>query len=714
MIFSRRLSRIGLLVATLTIMGSAISIDASTINTSWKGGTGNWSVSTDWTNGVPNNRGGNVYNATIDSGGTDLVSLDINATIASIALGGTSGSSTLQNLSGKAESLEVTGATTINNTGGLTFGNTSTLKFDGGLTAGGQVNLTGATATITGSLTLKSGSAATVSGGSTLTVNGNLTNSSTSFETANGTGNKVTVSGGFSNTGSLFLFGTADTLTVSKTLTNNAGATLALETSSDVANIGMLINSGSVTVGTGTTLNLTNQATGVTDVSAGSMLTVDGTLKAGSVNGLAKLGSVEGTLNLGNGQTTGDTPSSGTLTVAAGGSLVLNNSGTTLSVTGALSDSGSVTLNSGATLNLTQGMSKLGGALFLQNGKTTSITPSGGTLTLAAGSILEVQEASGLTVNGNLTNSSTSFETANGTGNKVTVSGGFSNSGSLLLFGTADTLTVSKTLTNNAGATLALESSGQVANISTLSNSGVFNINGGTANIGAVSNSGTVSISAGTVLNVTGAGSKYTQTAGTTTDDGSFTLPSGGALSLNSGSLFGRGTITGAVTSSGTITPGDSSATTGILTEKGAYTQNFAGVLDMSIGGTTVGAQFDQFTITGKASLNGALNVAEINGFTPTSGETFDIVNFASKAGAFSSCNGHSGGTTCTINSTEHFLVEYNPTNVTLKVVPGASSVTLAGTPEPSTLLMLGSGGLLLLAHLRGRERQSKDQGQSL
>ena len=486
MIFSRRLSRIGLLVATLTIMGSAISIDASTINTSWKGGTGNWSVSTDWTNGVPNNRGGNVYNATIDSGGTDLVSLDINATIASIALGGTSGSSTLQNLSGKAESLEVTGATTINNTGGLTFGNTSTLKFDGGLTAGGQVNLTGATATITGSLTLKSGSAATVSGGSTLTVNGNLTNSSTSFETANGTGNKVTVSGGFSN------------------------------------------------------------------------------------------------------------------------------------------------------------------------------------------------------------------------------------SGSLLLFGTADTLTVSKTLTNNAGATLALESSGQVANISTLSNSGVFNINGGTANIGAVSNSGTVSISAGTVLNVTGAGSKYTQTAGTTTDDGSFTLPSGGALSLNSGSLFGRGTITGAVTSSGTITPGDSSATTGILTEKGAYTQNFAGVLDMSIGGTTVGAQFDQFTITGKASLNGALNVAEINGFTPTSGETFDIVNFASKAGAFSSCNGHSGGTTCTINSTEHFLVEYNPTNVTLKVVPGASSVTLAGTPEPSTLLMLGSGGLLLLAHLRGRERQSKDQGQSL
>jgi len=213
---------------------------------------------------------------------------------------------------------------------------------------------------------------------------------------------------------------------------------------------------------------------------------------------------------------------------------------------------------------------------------------------------------------------------------------------------------------------------------------------------------------------VTGTGSKYTQTAGTTTDDGSLTLPASGALSLNGGSLFGTGTITGAVTSSGSITPGGSSATTGILTDKGAYTQNSAGVLDISIGGTTVGTQFDQLTVSGAASLNGALNVAEINGFTPTVGETFDIVNFASKTGTFSSCNGHSGGTTCTINSTEHFTVGYNATNVTLKVVSGASPVmpdSISGatgwassaqaasqTPEPSTLLMLGSG-LLLLAH---------------
>ena len=46
-------------------------------------------------------------------------------------------------------------------------------------------------------------------------------------------------------------------------------------------------------------------------------------------------------------------------------------------------------------------------------------------------------------------------------------------------------------------------------------------------------------------------------------------------------------------------------------------------------------------------------------------------------------------------------MVEYNATNVTLKVVSGAALIggqAASQTPEPSTLLMLGSG-LLLLAH---------------
>jgi hypothetical protein len=47
----------------------------------WKGGTGNWSVASDWTpGGVPNNGGGNTYNVTIDGlGGTGQRQYDVHA-----------------------------------------------------------------------------------------------------------------------------------------------------------------------------------------------------------------------------------------------------------------------------------------------------------------------------------------------------------------------------------------------------------------------------------------------------------------------------------------------------------------------------------------------------------------------------------------------------------------------------------------------------------
>src|SRR5262249_54790707 len=96
----------------------------ATINANWNGGTGNLSIAGDWSpNGVPNNGGGNVYNVTIDSGGTDNVSLDINATIASLVLGGSTGSSTLANMAGTAETLTITGGLTVNSTGTLVFSN---------------------------------------------------------------------------------------------------------------------------------------------------------------------------------------------------------------------------------------------------------------------------------------------------------------------------------------------------------------------------------------------------------------------------------------------------------------------------------------------------------------------------------------------------------------------------------------------------------------
>src|SRR5260370_12115867 len=90
-------------------------------------------------------------------------------------------------------------------------------------------------------------------------------------------GNTLTVKQGFTNNGSLIMYGSAsnggprDTLNVTGTLTNNAGAVLELvDHSGDVASVGTLSNSGSVYIGSGTTLALTNQPNGgITDVLAG-------------------------------------------------------------------------------------------------------------------------------------------------------------------------------------------------------------------------------------------------------------------------------------------------------------------------------------------------------------------------------------------------------------------------------------------------------------
>jgi hypothetical protein len=109
-------------------------------NSAWNGGTGNWNTATDWTpNGAPNNGGSTTYNVTIDSGGTDSVTLDQNATINSLVLGGNSGSfSTLQSENGTPVTLNIVGGITVNDYGDLNFNSGSNLTVDGTATINGS------------------------------------------------------------------------------------------------------------------------------------------------------------------------------------------------------------------------------------------------------------------------------------------------------------------------------------------------------------------------------------------------------------------------------------------------------------------------------------------------------------------------------------------------------------------------------------------------
>jgi hypothetical protein len=111
-------SRIAFVCLAVLLIASAAF---SQTNSSWSGGTGTWNTAGSWTpSGVPNNGGGHTYNVTIDSGGADVVTLNISPTINLLNLGAASGGSAeLEDASGSPETLTVTGALAVGATGEL-------------------------------------------------------------------------------------------------------------------------------------------------------------------------------------------------------------------------------------------------------------------------------------------------------------------------------------------------------------------------------------------------------------------------------------------------------------------------------------------------------------------------------------------------------------------------------------------------------------------
>ena len=104
------------------------------------------------------------------------------------------------------------------------------------------------------------------------------------------------------------------------------------------------------------------------------------------------------------------------------------------------------------------------------------------------------------------------------------------------------------------------------------------------------------------------------------------------ATTVNSGTtLGGSGTIAANVTNNGIVAPGNSPGTLSIT---GNYTQNAEGTLKIELASPT---SFDRLDVTGNMALGGTLEISLINGFTPSSDQTFDILSWGSLAGAFSS-----------------------------------------------------------------------------
>lgn len=209
---------------------------------------------------------------------------------------------------------------------------------------------------------------------------------------------------------------------------------------------------------------------------------------------------------------------------------------------------------------------------------------------------------------------------------------------------------------NLVGATFDIQGDGTLrgSGNSAFNNQGtlVKSAGGGSFAIGsALTNTGSIEIQTGT-LSV----SDLTQTAGTTQlSGGKLFLACCGQLNFQGGALSGSGTIEGRVMNAAQIYPGGVGAS-GTITVTQGYNQATTGTLNIELGGLNPGVEHDQFIVNGNGTLNGTLDVGTINGFTPSGGESFQVMTYGSHTGVFSSINGN--GQTYTPN--------YSPNNLTL------------------------------------------------
>jgi len=113
----------------------------------------------------------------------------------------------------------------------------------------------------------------------------------------------------------------------------------------------------------------------------------------------------------------------------------------------------------------------------------------------------------------------------------------------------------------------------------------------------------------------------------------------------------------------------------------GSYSQGSAGSLTVGIGGATSGNEYGQLNVTGSATLAGAVNASTASGFTPSAGDSFPIVTYASETGGSSlSFTGVNSG------ALSIFQPVVGPINIVLSTVrarPTSSSSRSPSRPTP-------------------------------
>jgi hypothetical protein len=509
-----------------------------------------------------------------------------------------------------------------------------------------------AAGTITNKGTINIGS----SGDSTeLVINGNVTLA--------GTGNVI-----LSDNANNFVLG-------SGTLTNQN--TIEGEGNIGDGQIGV-INTGSISANekTPSTLFIDTSAAGFSNSSG----TKNGILNVNAKNTLIIEGGAFN--NFSGGTLTGGTYLvAGTLEFNAGGvGIVTNQAAITLTgATAAIIDtSNSANALSNFADNGSNGSFTVSGASF----NDANVFTNSGTLTAGSGGKFNASTQ--------LTNFNSSTSTLSGGSYTLTGTGQlqFNNMGNS-----------SDIVTNDANITLAgvditkssiidQTDANALANFATNGSAGSFTLttDRNFTTGGSLTNAGIVDVqkSTGTGTTKLIVNGSYTQTGGTTTVDGVLSTSTG--INVFGGFIYGnaagitngaQGTLVGNFNlTGGTINPGDGIKKIGDLNITGTFAESGAGFLNIDLDGTTPNTKYDVLNVSGAASLGGTLNVDTLTGFTLAVGDSFDILNYASETGTFTTLNlpALSGGDT--------WNVSYNATDLVIAVEgPALSKGTVTASP---------------------------------
>ena len=406
------------------------------------------------------------------------------------------------------------------------------------------------------------------------------------------------------------------------TVTTTSNATLAQDSGSQgivtVSGPGSTWNiAGNYTGGIGTAvLNIQDQAL----VYVGNNLQIGGgsskinleggTLRfnttSGPINSVI-LNFTSGTIQLAGNRTLGTDPlieeHYGTLpAIPTGKGLTVEGTATLskpLTIDGGKFKSNNLVVGAGGSLDFDRGLLELTGGTI--TGLASLVMPTNGEFRVSGVQALRVTGAAGstITATGNLT-----------LGNASAVNGFYTN-GTLSVGANCVTLNDANDAAFDSGALVTL---GSGASPGTLTAA-----NGLTLDFGG---------------NITGFGTVSTpnNVAKPLINNGHITGTSAGQRITLPGYVKGVGTFDN-VNFTGTFSPGFSPAS--ITAGNIAFSPT--STLIIELGGTAAGSQYDQINVTGQLVLDGTLEISLINGFTPSAGQTFDILNWGSLAGAFSS-----------------------------------------------------------------------------